>query len=67
METNLRKLSHVLNSLGKGSNALMIRVNAEKWAQMVNKAESYIVGMRDNKGVLLTQRKQKTTFVGFLV
>ena len=55
------------NPLGKGSKAPMSRANAERWAQTVNDAESYIVGLKDNKGVLLTQGKRKTAFVGFLV
>ena len=55
------------NPLGKGSKAPMSRANAERWAQTVNDAESYIVGLKDNKGVLLTQVKRKTAFVGFLV
>ena len=55
------------NPLCKGSKAPLSRANAEKWAQMINDAESYIVGLKDIKGVLLMQSKRKTAFVGFLV
>ena len=39
------------NPLGKGSKAPMSRANAEKWAQTINDAESYIVGLKDIKRV----------------
>ena len=60
-------LQNSRNRLGKRSKAPMSSVNREKWAQTVNDAEPYIVGLRDNKGVLFTQSMRKTAFVGFII
>ena len=54
------------NPFGKGYKAPLKPSNLNFWMPFVDEAYSYILNLRDLKGVLMTHSRRKTPFIGFL-
>ena len=54
------------NPFAKGFKAAMRPSNLHIWGPFLDEAFSYISGLRDTNGLLMTQSRRKTAFVGFL-